>query len=225
MTHLIVMFAKAPVPGRVKTRLHARYSPEASAQLHSAFLLDQAARLLAPRPGWVGQVSVAGDRTHPVIEEIRGMGVTIVDQPGDSLGDRMATAIENGLSDGYASVTLVGSDSPTLPLEHVSNAVEGVRGAAVVLGPSTDGGFVSITARSPVPCLREEIGWSTPTTLVETLDALAGQGALAALGPFWYDVDEPGDVEFLRRHLETMGEYAQSVAPRTLAWLRSHTSP
>jgi glycosyltransferase A (GT-A) superfamily protein (DUF2064 family) len=134
----------------------------------------------------------------------------------------MALAVEIGLSRGFESVTLIGSDSPTLPRACVEASVAMLAEREVVLGPSTDGGFVSISARCPVPALRGPIQWSTPTTLVETLDALAGAGTLAGLSAFWYDVDEPGDVEFLRHHLRTMGAEGESVAPRTCAWLRAH---
>lgn len=222
--NLVIMFAKAPVPGKVKTRLQTHYSPEAAAALHAAFLCDQAARLLAPRDGFTGWVCVAGDASHPVLAEIGEMGVRRVPQPGDGLGDRMACAIDMGLDAGFATVTLIGSDSPTLPTQHLDDAVAMMDHRDVALGPSTDGGFVSLTARCPVPALRAPIAWSVPTTLVETLDALRGVGLLAGLAGFWYDVDEAADVAFLRRHLDLMGPEARVLAPRTLAWLRSHPS-
>ncbi len=222
MSHLVVMFAKAPVPGKVKTRLHTEFSPEAAAQLHGCFLRDQAARLLTARPGFEGWISVAGDSDHPVIAEIAAMGVRRVPQPGDSLGDRMACAVEMGLDEGYDSVTLIGSDSPTLPTAHIDAAAEMMDRFDVAFGPSTDGGYVSVTTRRLLPVFREPIAWSTERTLIESLDAVRGAGLLAGLGAFWYDVDHAVDVAFLRRHLDLMGPGAEVVAPRTHAWLRSH---
>lgn len=224
MRNLVIMFAKAPVPGRVKTRLHTHYSPEAAAALHAAFLRDQAARLLAPREGFAGWVSVSGDAEHPVLQEIAALGVERVPQPGDSLGDRMACALEMGFDAGFDTVTLTGSDSPTLPTSHIDDAVRRLDSVDVVFGPSTDGGYVTVSARVPVPALRNPIAWSTETTLIESLDAVERAGLLAGLSGFWYDVDQANDVAFLRRHLALMGPEAEVVAPRTQEWLRSHSA-
>jgi uncharacterized protein len=224
VSHLVIMFAKAPVPGKVKTRLHTHFSPEAAAELHGAFLRDQASRLLATRDGFEGWVSVAGDADHPVLAEIGALGVRCVEQPGDSLGDRMACAVEMGLAAGFEGVTLIGSDSPTLPTAHIDHVASLMKTHDVAFGASTDGGYVSVTARCPVPALREPIAWSTATTLIESMDAVGRAGLLAALAGFWYDVDHAVDVAFLRRHLDLMGPEAEVVAPCTLAWLRAHPS-
>lgn len=221
--HLLIMFAKAPVPGRVKTRLQPDYAPEQSASLYGAFLLDLAERLLVGSERHDGWLSLAGDREHPVIEEIVAMGVTVVTQTGESLGDRMADAIEAGLAAGYKTVTLIGSDSPTWPTALLEQGWSVLESHDAVLAPSFDGGFTSIGARRALDALRGPIAWSRETTLGETLLALRGDGVLSGLSGFWYDVDEAGDVRFLAHHLmSVLADDGRERAPRTWSWLVEH---
>lgn len=226
MRHLLTMFAKAPVAGQVKTRLQPPLTAQQAADLHACFLADQAARLLAPDalPDTTGRISAAGDPDHPSFAELRGLGVQIVPQRGADLGDRMACAIEEGLEDGFDTVTLIGSDSPTLPADLILDARRALLGdAAWAVAPSFDGGYVLIAARTPLPELRGPIAWSSPRTLSETVDALRRAKRLGALGGFWYDVDEAPDLVFLARHLlGPLADRAAQIAPRTAAWLREH---
>ncbi len=226
---LLIMFAKAPVAGRVKTRLQPTFTPAQSASLHAAFLLDLSERLLAGGDRWDGWLSLAGEE-NAVIAEIRGFGVEVVEQAGGGLGDRMAAAIEAGLAAGYETVTLIGSDAPTLPEALVAECIGNLKGGGaddpgsvdrvVSFVPSFDGGFAAISARSPLPALRGAIPWSTAETLAATIRALEGDNKLSALTAFWYDVDEAADVTFLTRHLlGALGMRAGSIAPRTAAWL------
>lgn len=216
---LLTMFAKAPVPGRVKTRLQPPLSPEEAASLHGCFLLDQAQRLLA-HSGWTGWLSAAGEVEHPVFAQIAQMGVEVVPQRGSDLGDRMACAIEQGLAAGFSSVTLIGSDSPTLPVSLLEQNLALLERAEVALAPSFDGGFVAISARVPVPALRGPIPWSVQETLDRTVEALRAQKVLVALGGFWYDVDQSEDLDFLARHMRALGK--EHGAPHTQGWLAQH---
>ena len=221
--HLLIMFAKAPVAGKVKTRLQPPLSAEEAAELHACFLLDQAERLLAPSGELVdfdGWLSLAGSGDHPVVAEIVKMGVTVVAQRGDGLGDRMACAIEEGLAAGYESVTLIGSDSPTLPASLVLDAVGRLAEVDVAFGPSFDGGFTLISARCPLPELRGDITWSVVSTLSQTFVAIEQAKHLGALVGFWYDVDQKQDLEFLTQHLP--GLAGPETAPRTARWLVEH---
>lgn len=219
--HLITMFAKAPVPGKVKTRLQPPLNAEEAAHLHASFLLDQAERILASPPEkWTGRVSAAHNPNHPVFLEIAKMGVDIVPQRGTNLGDRMACALEEGLEDGFDTVTLIGSDSPTLPWSLLADSVRKLQDHDVCLAPSFDGGFVAISARKPQPSLRLPIPWSVEETLAETTKTLRADKMLVALSGFWYDVDQGEDLRFLERHLAA-GRLSQD-APRTAEWMLAH---
>lgn len=226
MRHLLTLFAKAPVAGQVKTRLQPALTPQQAADLHACFLRDQAARLLAPGalPDTTGRISAAGDPQHPIFHALRDLGVQIVPQRGADLGDRMACAIEEGLDAGFDTVTLIGSDSPTLPAHLILDAQRALQaGDAWAIAPSFDGGYVLIAARTPLPELRGPIAWSSPRTLNETVDALRRAKRLGALGGFWYDVDEAPDLAFLARHLlGPLADRAAQIAPHTAAWLGQH---
>lgn len=216
--HLVIMFAKPPIPGRVKTRLQPPLTPEQAADLHACFLLDQAHSLLAPHKNpWTGWLSAAGDAQHPTFAQIAALGVHIAPQRGDGLGDRMACALDDGLRAGFSRVTLIGSDSPTLPPQLLADAANDLLHHHVSLNPSFDGGFVAITASTPLPELRGPIPWSVPQTLAATTLALRQHNRLVALGAFWYDVDQGDDLLFLSRHLQTLGD--PRSAPHTAAWI------
>ncbi|MEL6182318.1 MAG: TIGR04282 family arsenosugar biosynthesis glycosyltransferase [Myxococcota bacterium] len=229
MSDLLTMFAKAPVAGRVKTRLQPPLSPEEAAELHRCFLLDQAERLLgreAEELGLTTRVSAALDPDHEAFRIISAMGIAVVPQRGQDLGDRMALAIEEGLAQGHRSVTLIGSDSPTLPMHLLQAAMEGVEEADVVLGPSFDGGFTSITARKPLPVLRRGLPWSSTETLSATVRALKAEDMVVAMVGFWYDVDDVQGVTFVRHHLlGALEAEASAIAPRTASWLRDQAWP
>ena len=228
MRDLIIMFAKAPVPGRVKTRLQPPLTPEEAAALHRCFLLDQAGRILvgAQRAGLAARVSAAGDHDHEAFQAIAAMGIPIAPQGGDGLGDRMARAIEEGLAEGYQTVTLIGSDSPTLPLPLLQEAIGRLGEADAALGPSFDGGFTSISARRPLPALRSGVPWSSEETLSATIQALRADEVVVEQVGFWYDVDDVQGVTFLKHHLlGALGPQAERIAPRTAAWLKARAWP
>jgi glycosyltransferase A (GT-A) superfamily protein (DUF2064 family) len=129
----------------------------------------------------------------------------------------MADAIERGLEAGAARVCILGSDSPLLPREHLRRAIATLDQVEVVIGPAEDGGYWLIGARRAVPSLFTGMAWGTPAVLATTqarLDALAISYALA--DPFW-DVDEPTDLERLRRALRA--DPTAACAPATRAAL------
>ena len=201
----IGVFAKAPVPGKTKTRLARVIGDEAAAALHVAFLWDTLA--LATSVTECVLFS-AGDHEHPVLQEVaKHFGVRQVEQQGEDLGLRMMNAIDVLLED-HTTAILIGSDAPSLP----RRALEAACTKPLSFGPSTDGGFYLVGAQSR-PSF-ENIPWSTPRTLKDTL-ARNPRGYL--LEP-WFDVDEWEDLETLRLQLHLEPD----AAPRTCAWLAAH---
>ena len=121
-------------------------------------------------------------------------GMRLVTQEGSDLGARMDHAIRSHLP---GKVCIIGSDSPSLPVELVRQAFAALDRSDLVLGPSGDGGYWLVGATRPAPELFSSIAWGTPAVLPETLRRARG----AALLPFWYDVDDGDDLELLRAHL------------------------
>lgn len=199
----LMIFAKAPMPGRVKTRLEL--PPETAAALHAAFVRDVVERHM--RPGRRVTLWRAGDLEHGLWGElVAAHGVALATQPAGDLGDRMAAAFaETGA--GGDPVVILGTDSPTLPPSLVDRAFAALAGHDAVIAPACDGGYVMLGLRGAAARDRSifppGLAWGTEAVLPTTLDALAARGPFAVLDP-WYDVDRPVDLRWMRHHLATL---------------------
>lgn len=192
MRPAIVLFAKAPIPGRVKTRLRPRYSPEQTAQLQVAFVEDMVEMLH-------GFSAEADLQLHTDIETDawRDLRVEARLQAHGDLGLRMLTALETALREGRPRAMIVGSDAPSLPAEHLWKLL--ASGADVTLGPTEDGGYYAIACRRTAPAMFAGVEWSTPRALEQTVRAATETGLSVELGDRWFDVDSPEDLERLAR--------------------------
>ena len=203
----VLVFAKEPVPGRVKTRLVPPLSPVEAAALHAGLVLDTVARFL---PGWPDgaprvELHVAGNLSHPLFTELAGPDVSILPQRGADLGERMATALDRALATTNRAV-LVGTDCPALSADHVARALEALAGAAdVVLVPATDGGYVLVgarrEARERLPGIFAGVPWGTERVLEATRERCGACGlTLEELEPL-PDLDRPEDLAALGEDL------------------------
>lgn len=221
----VMVFGKLPRAGRVKTRLAPALGDEGAAELYDAFLEDVLARCRAAgadpelwvprRPGAREELS----RRHP--------GVDLRWQPEGGLGARLRAAFEAAFRDGVGRALVVGSDHPTLPPGHLEEALAALGTADAVLGPTADGGYWAMGVRRRAwpraARLFEDVPWSTPEVTETTLARADGAGVEVRTVSGWYDVDEPADLERLRRdvsdgsatagRLERLGR-ADGPAPR-----------
>jgi len=198
----LVIFAKAPIPGHVKTRLCPPLTPDEAATLHGSFVLDTLERTKAA----VGRLKLSMDRylacapssSHvffKIMEERQG--VKLIDQVGDDLGARMHQAVEAMFSRGYRRTLLLGTDVPTVPLEHFKQALTLLDSHELVLGPALDGGYYLIGMNRTIPELFTNMPWSTDQVLRLTQDRAAQLGLKTALLQPWRDVDTLADLEAL----------------------------
>lgn len=198
----LVIFAKAPVPGQVKTRLCPPLTPDEAATLHGSFVLDTLERTKAA----VTKLTLPIDRylacapsaTHvffKIMEERQG--VKLLDQAGDDLGGRMNQAFHTLFAQGYRQVVLVGTDVPALPLGHFKQALLALENHDLVLGPALDGGYYLIGLKRMAPELFADIPWSTNQVLRLTQEKAATIGLKASLIQPWRDVDTLADLEAL----------------------------
>lgn len=207
------VFAKYWQPGAVKTRLASAIGEEKAADLYKAFLTATLRR----------GASVADQRTlvfwpperEALMAALGGAAWHLQPQSEGDLGERMqsffAAAFGNHMAQPQqasenqqqtpASVVLIGSDSPSLPMEFIEQAFARLREVPVVLGPSDDGGYYLIGLSQPRPELFENIAWSTPNVLEQTQTRLKATDTAYELLPRWYDVDELADVERLTSDL------------------------
>ncbi len=193
----LMVFAKAPRPGTVKTRLEL--PPETAATLHAAFVRDVVER--HRRADRTLTVWTAGG-DHPLWAEL---GVGLDTQPDGDLGARMRAAFTKELAHGEP-VVILGTDSPTLPPRLVDEAFDALGTVDFVIGPACDGGYYLLGARTEVPPVFEGPVWGGPGVLTHTLDSLARARVPYRLLEFWYDVDRPEDLALMRAHLPALGE-------------------
>src|SRR5438270_9027487 len=161
---MLALSAKAPLAGRVNTRLVPPLSPEEAAQLNICFLRDTAAAIAkacGTSARGVGVYTPLG--AEAVYIDILPGDFELLPQRGDGFGERLALATEDLFQCGFASVCLIDSDSPTVAADVHAEAVEMLSkpGDRVVLGPSDDGGYYLIGMKHNRPVLFERVDWST----------------------------------------------------------------
>jgi rSAM/selenodomain-associated transferase 1 len=186
---LIILFAKSPAPGRVKTRLFPVLRPDLAAELHSAFVLDMIHRFR--------HVEHTDFELHTdtCSDAWASLGVTRNVQISGDLGLKMVHSLRHGLDAGWSRVIIIGSDAPTLPMDYVRQLLDA--SSDVALGPANDGGFYAISASRIHPAMFDTVSWSQPDTLIQTVAAIQRCDLSVELGAEWYDVDEPADLDKL----------------------------
>jgi uncharacterized protein len=216
MNNTLIVFAKAPQPGRVKTRMFSDLSPDQSAELYRAFVHDllEATRSLSDVRRVIGCDPSARDPYFQSLGERHG--VELMDQTGRDLGERMRNALGEAQRNHPGPAVIIGTDSPTLPMGIVREAFDRLRTDELALGPSHDGGYYLIGCAEKIPPIFEEIPWGTDRVLELTLKKITELGVRCALLPFWYDVDTIQDLRFLSAHLEYRDRQGNGpVAPET----------
>ncbi len=196
MRSALLVFAKWPAPGRVKTRLTPVLTDEEAAQLYRAFLLDLLEQTQTLEADvilhWAEQLP--NGHGAPFAERADAMAV----QQGASLGARMAHAIDATLAEGYERVAVVGSDHPTLPTAFLREAFAALkRPKSITLGPSYDGGFYLIGMNARYPHVFDGMRYSHPQVLNQTLTRIGRTSANLTVLPRWYDVDTPAALRLM----------------------------
>jgi rSAM/selenodomain-associated transferase 1 len=198
---LLIIFAKEPQPGQVKTRLCPPLSEEAAARLYQNFLediLEEMARL----PGLSLALAYTPDTALGFFRELTPAGVSLFPQADADLGERLAQAFDQGFAAGLGAVLIRNSDSPDLPGEMALAGAQALESGAadLVLGPSPDGGYYLVGLKAHRPELFQEVSWSTPGVLAETLARAARLSLAVHLLPHWPDIDTFVDLQaFLKK--------------------------
>jgi rSAM/selenodomain-associated transferase 1 len=192
---MLIIFAKEPSPGQVKTRLCPPLSARDAARLYGQFLedvLEEMARL----PEMKIALAYTPASARPFFQNLATPGVHLVVQTGEDLGERLRQAFDWGFTQGAQTVLIRNSDSPDLPGSMVTEAREVLKSgqAQVVLGPCPDGGYYLVGLRRPQPQLFHDITWSSPTVLADTLARAANLGLTVHLLPPWPDIDTCDDL-------------------------------
>ncbi len=202
MTRILV-FAKAPVPGRVKTRLIPALGAEGAAALARKMLERTVEEALATGLA----VELCGEpdaaRWHP-----ERPGLARTKQGEGDLGERLTRAAERVLGD--EPVLLIGADCPELDRARLRAAATALEDHDATIHPARDGGYALLGLRRFDPSLFEEVAWSTPVVAEQTIASIEALGWTLHLGDTLRDVDEPEDL----RHCEERSDEAVHLPRR-----------
>jgi uncharacterized protein len=189
--NLVILFAKAPIIGRVKTRLAAKSSAAFAANLHQAFVEDLSRRILT-----LPQVRLEIHSDALAWQQLsEHLQIPTRLQCAGDLGQRMLFAIKNGLAAGYERVLILGADSPNVPLPYLETLLNFESDLA--FGPAEDGGYYAIAASKWHPQMFDGVKWSTADALQGSLRAATAAGLTTATGLTWFDIDEYEDLDRL----------------------------
>jgi rSAM/selenodomain-associated transferase 1 len=222
----MAVMAKAPQPGRAKTRLCPPLQPAQAADLSAAFLRDITGNIAlasraAPIEGYV-TYAPAGDEGWFAGHLAQGIGLVLADgsppmpQGVEGFGKCLLHAAQALFSKRFGAICLVNSDSPTLPTALLIQAARAllVPAERVVLGPAEDGGYYLIGMKRPHAHLFADIAWSTSSVAAMTHARAVALGLEVVTLPTWYDVDDAASLDRLLARADN-----GYPAPATSAWI------
>lgn len=195
---LILVFARAPVPGRCKTRLIPRYGARGAAVIQHRLLRHSMATACSVADTCV-ELWCDPDTRRSEFAALRSeFGVVLRRQPRGDLGQKMALALCDALRRARSAL-LIGADAVSLTAADLQAALDALDNGECVLQPSEDGGYVLIGARRFMRGTLRNIRWSSGTELQQTRARLGRAGLSWIELPTRWDVDLPGDVRRARR--------------------------
>lgn len=217
----VVVFAKAPEPGAVKTRLIPALGAGGAAVLAARMIRRTLATVAASGLGPI-ELWCAPDVSHPLFALCqRDFGVTLHLQRGADLGERMANALEDTLRR-CDHALLIGCDIPLLRADDLRQARDALHaGTHAVLGPTVDGGYYLIGLSASARELFAEIRWGSPQVLSDTRERLQSLQWTAREVALHWDVDTPEDLDRLARNPATVDLLAQLSLAQTVDFARA----
>lgn len=221
-TKAIILFARDPVAGEVKTRLAPFLSQDLILELYTRFLNDSVEKICKVRTAdpFIGVYPADSSGYFSRVSKNLETPPEVFLQEGEDLGEKMFNALQARFDEGYGHVAIIGSDSPSLPVAYIEQALNSEKD--IVIGPSTDGGYYLIGMyRKPVNVFADGMDWGSEKVLRQTLDRVKNRGSSLELLPPWYDVDRAEDLKFLKTHLEMITQTGLSDTGATGEFLKS----
>ncbi len=193
----LVIFAKAPQAGQVKTRLIPALGAQGASALAQRMLTHVLQQALQANAGPV-ELCMSPPPGDPAWQNVAiPAAVLRTDQGEGDLGKRMARAVRRVTAQERQSVLLMGSDCPALTAAVLREAARQLHTHDALLVPVADGGYVLIGLKSPCPTLFDRMPWSTASVAAETLARMAALSFKVWRGPLLHDIDEPADLAHL----------------------------
>lgn len=203
MKKSLIIFVKAPIPGTVKTRLQADIGPERAVKIYKSFVtgvLTECSRLRGI-DRFLGCTPTQEDGyLSDLAAEYK---MRTFDQEGKTLGKRIYNAFRHCSERGYSDIVLIGSDSPSIPADFIKQAFNELKKNDFVIGPCFDKGLYLIGAKSTsVDEIFRIIKINTGNDVNGILEKIGKTKIKLSMLPFWYDIDNIDDLEFLKAHLK-----------------------
>ncbi len=222
----VAVMAKAPVPGRAKTRLVPPLDAAEAAGLAAAFIADTTANIRAAGLAAYAAYAPAGDEALLAGACAAGTRLLLADgslgeAPGVAgFGRALLHAARGLFAEGHDGACLLSADSPTVPTRFLAEAARllAAPGDRAVLGPAADGGYWLLGMRAAHARLFADIAWSTDTVAEATRARAREIGLELVELPLWYDVDDAASLARLKRELASPGADSYA-APATRAAL------
>jgi len=208
----LVIMAKAPKPGRVKTRLNENLPSVAVIALYRCLLEDTLE--LAKSLTGVEVAIVCPEPDQEELAQLAGNGVAVVAQKGEGLAAGLISVFRHFTAAGRQQVIAFNSDSPHLAPAVLGSAFEILAKHDVVVGPTHDGGYYLVGAKAVHPTLFENDGMGTKSALERLLARTKELGLSTGFTEPFYDIDVANDLLQLARELQV----APAKAPRTARW-------
>lgn len=196
MKRVLIIFAKEPKKGAVKTRLLEAFSEEKCLLLYKEFLRNTVdlARNIKCSQRIIAYDS--GNQMPLFLKKIAGE-FEFYQQEGSDLGEKMFNAFKSFSAKNIKTV-IIGSDSPYLPRVYLNKAFDELDKNDLVLGPAYDGGYYLIGLKRPCKKIFQNIKWSSRGVFKATLKKAKRLKKRAAVLDFWYDIDTPEDLKYLK---------------------------
>jgi len=196
----LIVFAKIPEPGMVKTRLTTLLTPGDAADLYLSMLRDSLRQY--DDLGVAVRLYLAPSMIL-VPEELVETSLEVFSQKGEGLGNRMLNAFLETFAAGFSHIVIIGTDHPTLPTSFLTRAYHALNQAgSVSIGPSEDGGYYLLGMNELYANLFTDIEYSRAAVFEKTLDRIGSTSAKLTVLPEWYDVDTPESLLRLVTDLE-----------------------
>jgi len=202
----LILFARKPVPGEVKTRLQADYGPERAAEI-AAFLIRATVELAVS--AWPSRVSLyaSPDPDHPLFHALAlEFDIRLARQAEGDLGAGMLAALRDGIERG-GSAAIMGCDVPHAGWDVIDQANEWLARGRNVLGPTEDGGYFFIGLQEARPELFEDMPWGGNEVLAATLSRAEKLGMEFDLLPKQRDIDTAGDLWLVAQKYEPLRKF------------------
>lgn len=216
----LIVFAKEPQAGKVKTRLCPPFTHEQACDLYGAFLSDafEQYNRLSETINMDVLAYVAPDKTF-FHEFKRHANVTgLFEQTGNDLGEKMRRAFEEVFGQGYHQAVVIGTDHPTLPDALIHAAFEQLDKHDGVIGPASDGGYYLLGIKKSRHEYFDGIAWSSDSVFETTKHRFEIMNERCCVLPEWYDVDDAASLE---RMINEMADRPDGTIPKyTYAFLQ-----